>query len=398
MPKFINTQKKDTIDSLVQGFNDLVIPFYMHLDKKGTPTTYFHINKSQSTLDEGSKIPYSLYGNDSPIKYDKIYDFFIYGLQEIITELDLGDWGMEANPIEGEATILPNTIVPFPNDYFIIDHLKHPLLFKVISVTGDCLENGNNVYKISYKLDNINHELIDFDIADEYRMLIDNVNGEFKSIIRKTDYEIIDEVEKTLTMLKEYYVRLFYSERVQTFIYEFRSKLFYDPMMIEFLSKHKLIKGTEKYIYIEQQTSLPRTFILDYDKTFFRCLEKRKVTKDPIIISTADFVDEPLSILSSRKEFYFKLNYNTDMVCECRYPLILFDYKVIDRIKKGEIDDLDESYNRIIYKYFRRDKITPEDIQILNDMDFAPTINLFYNIPIVIFCLESMIKEILTEK
>lgn len=70
MPKFINTQKKDTIDSIVKGFNDLVNPFYMHLDKKGTPTTYFHINKTESTLDEGSKIPYSLYGKDSPIRYD----------------------------------------------------------------------------------------------------------------------------------------------------------------------------------------------------------------------------------------------------------------------------------------------------------------------------------------
>ena len=275
---------------------------------------------------------------------------------------------MEANAIEGEATILPNTIVPFPNDYF------------------------------SYKLDNIDHTLIDFDIADEYRMIIDNVNGEYKSIIRSTDYDMIDKVESTLTMLKEYYVNLFYSERVQTFIYEFRTKLFYDPMMIEFLSKHQLIKGTEKYIYVAQQTSLPRTCILDYDKTFFRCLEKRKITKDPIIYSTADFIDEPLSILSSRKEYYFKLNYNTDIVCESRYPLVLYDYKVIDRIKKGEIDELDKSYNRIIYKYFRRDKITPEDIQILNDIDFVPSIELFYNIPVVIFCLESMIKEILTEK
>lgn len=398
MGKFINTQKKETIDSLVQGFNDLVIPFYMHLDKKATITTYFHINKLESTLDEGSKIPYSLYGKDSPLRYDKIYDFFIYGLQQIIAELDLGDWGLEANTIEGEAIILPNTIIPCPNDYFIIDHLKHPLLFKVTAVTSDCLENGNNVYKISYKLDNIDHTLIDFDIADEYRMIVDNVNGEYKSIIRNTDYEIIDDVEKTLTMLKEYYVKLFYSERVQTFIYEFRNKLFYDPMMIEFLSKHKLIKGTEKYIYIAQQVSLPNTFILDYDKTFFRCLEKRKITKDPIIYSTADFIDEPLSILSSRKEFYFKLNYNTDVVCESRYPLVLFDHKVIDKIKKGEIDELDESYNRIIYKYFRHDKIKPEDIKILNDIDFVPSIELFYNIPVVIFCLESMIKEILTEK
>ena len=79
-----------------------------------------------------------------------------------------------------------------------------------------------------------------------------------------------------------------------------------------------------------------KDYILDYDKTFFRCLEKRKITKDPIIYSTADFIDEPLSILSSRKEYYFKLNYNTDIVCESRYPLVLYDYKVIDRIKKGD--------------------------------------------------------------
>ena len=397
--KFINTKRKDTIDSLIEGYRQsLNNPYYLHIDKKATPVTYLNIDKTKTSLDEGAKIPYALYGDDSPIRYNKINNFFIYGLTEIANELDLGDWGLESNPIEGDAIILPNTIVPCPNDYFIIDHLKQPLLFKVISVTADTIDNGSNFYKINYKLDNINHELIDLDIAGEYNMIVDNVGTQFKSVIKNTEYDFINTIETILTKLKEYYVMLFYSERVQTFIYEFRSKLFYDPMMIEFLSKHNLLKGTEKYIHIIHQTSVPKTFCLDYDKTFFRCLELREIKKDPILYSTADFINEPLSILSSRKEFYFKLNYNTDVVLESRYPIVLFDYKVIDKIKEGIIDELDDSYNRIIYKYFKHEQLTSEDIDIIDNIEFTPSIELFYNIPVIIFCLESMIKEIMVKK
>ena len=56
MGKFINTEHRDNIDSLVVGLKDILKnPYYKWNDKSGTAVTYFNQNKEASTLDESSK-------------------------------------------------------------------------------------------------------------------------------------------------------------------------------------------------------------------------------------------------------------------------------------------------------------------------------------------------------
>ena len=47
---------------------------------------------------------------------------------------------------------------------------------------------------------------------------------------------------------------------------------FYDPFMIEFIMRFKLLQG-EEYTYVEHQTMVSKLFPIDYDKTFFKALE-----------------------------------------------------------------------------------------------------------------------------
>ena len=97
--------------SLVESYKDrLKNPYYTQTDKKATIVTYYNINKAKSTLDEGLKIEYSRLGKDSPLRFNRIHNFFIYGLERISTQLESGDFGIVASDIEGEAIILPNTI------------------------------------------------------------------------------------------------------------------------------------------------------------------------------------------------------------------------------------------------------------------------------------------------
>ena len=153
MSKFINTKQKVVLQSLVDGFKEkLNNPYYIHMDKKPNVTCYYNQNIHASTLDEGSKLQYSPLGSDSPTKYNMIKDFYLYGIERIYTDYENGEWGLESSSIEGDAIILPNTIVPIANDYFTIDYLDQKLLFKVTSVTADTIENGANFYKIQYKL------------------------------------------------------------------------------------------------------------------------------------------------------------------------------------------------------------------------------------------------------
>lgn len=396
MSKFINTQRKDTIDSLLKGMKDkLNNPYYANQDKQPTPVTYYNANQKKTTLDPGSKLAYAMNGSDSPIKLNKINNFLLYGLERIEVNLDNGDFGLESDPIDGEATILPNTIVPTPNDFFSIDHLGKTILFRVNKVAIDTIENDANFYKITYKMDQYSADAIKDQIVDEYDMLVENIGGQFNTIIKNTDYKFIQSIEEYTLRLKKYYKELFYSPRVQTFIFCYNSTNFYDPYMIEFLINNKILSGDEEYLFITHQTTISNIFGINYDKTMFRAIELGELKDKYRATSTALLIDEQLSILTSRFEDYYMIDYipNNNPNLETVYN---FDLDLIQKIKDNQLYD-SNIYKNIIIKYFLNQQLTGNDIESIKDIDYEVNIRLFYDIPILIYVLEHYIKQLLTK-
>ena len=159
--KFINTEHKESIDTLVTGVKDILKnPYYRWNDKSGTPVTYFNQNTEKSTLDTSTKLYYQDVGLASPIYYNIIKDFMLYGIEQIAIQMVNDEFGPEASEISGEAIILPNTITPYVGDYFNIDYTEEKLLFKINDVSPDTLENGSNIYKVQYKLESARLEEI----------------------------------------------------------------------------------------------------------------------------------------------------------------------------------------------------------------------------------------------
>lgn len=397
--KFINTTQKVIIDSLVESHKDILKnPYYTQTDKKATIVTYYNINKTKSTLDESLKIEYSRLGDGSPLRFNRINNFFIYGLERISTQLENGDFGIVASEIEGEAIILPNTIEPLPNDYFTINYLDDTLLFKVTGVTFDTIENDANFWKISYKLDRMEDNDILDQLSDDFEMIVNNVGTQFKSIIRKTDYDFIDKLEIIIDRIKEYYNSLFYNERVQTYTFTNAGKLFYDPYMIEFLIRNNILDNDgRKYIHISHQTFLSNRFDMEYDKTFFRFIEMPDVnSKKPRYTSQATFIDQLMSIFSDRAEEYFEIKYIDDnsIINLNEYIIENFKHSLLDNIFNDTRYDGND-YRNIIIDYFYNKKLSGNAIDSLNDIEFDDTMELFYNIPILIYVLEYNIKELL---
>ncbi|MGL5751434.1 MAG: hypothetical protein ACRCXT_12950, partial [Paraclostridium sp.] len=275
MAKFMNTSYKKTVDDLADGFKEkLSNPYYIFTDKQPFKTIYYNRNLKKSTLDQGSKLEYSSIGKNSPTKYNKIQDFYLYGLERIMTQLELGDFGLESSSIEGEAIILPNTIIPVPDDYFIISHMNKPVLFKVTNVSVNTIENGSNFYKIEYKLDKVdNIGEINNQVDSTFEMIINNVGTQFNSIIRSSEADCIRKIEVITDRLKTYYCNLFYNNRVQTFTVNHNGFLIYDPYLIEFIKCNELVRNNDNYIHVDHQTFIPNSFALRYDKTIFKMVE-----------------------------------------------------------------------------------------------------------------------------
>lgn len=397
---FTNTKYTDTIDSLIEGFKEkLKNPHYLYSSLKATPTNYYNQNIANSSLDQGSKLQYSPLGDDSPATFNKIENMLLYGLDKITTNLENGEWGLESSSIEGEAIILPNTITPIAGDYFTINYLKHDLLFKVTSSTTDTIENGSNFYKIEYKLDQLDTEKIEKQVYENYTMIISNTGTQYKSIIRRNDYEYIEKVGDLSNKLKEYYKEIFYSQYVQTFIYNYNTKNFYDPYLIEFLIRNKVLINKNNYIYINHQIQIPLTFSIDYDKTFFRMIEENDLENIDRYRTDAQarYINDPLSIMNDMIEDYFEIIYiNNINQAILNEPLInIVDSKLIENIKKKEYYDIISplQYRNIIIKYMNKEKITGEDLKSINNIDFCNNKSLFYEIPLVIFIIE---KELLS--
>lgn len=400
MGKFSDTKYVNTIDNLVDTTkNKLNNPYYIFTDKKPTKVTYFAQDIEKSTLDSASGLHEANIGNGSPFKFNKIIDFILYGIDRMVDEYDVGDNGVEANPITGEAIILPNTINPRPGDYFHIGYIKERNLFKVNSVSPDTLDNGANIYKIEYMLCDENYTLssIEKQIDQSFNFIVNNSGTDFKTVILSTDFELIKTLEQLVEDLIISFDNIFFSKKLQTFVYNHDGWNLYDPFMIEFLIRNKVLTFGSEYVYVDHATAVNKTFGMDYNKTFFNSLENPKDDIDCVNIATADLIQDINSLFATRLEYYYSINYNDKTPYKTRFQTIPTD--VIDHIKSNilyEKGNRNEFYNLWI-SYFNNNKdfIRGDILDILKRMDYMDNLECFYALGISIFILEQYIKMLM---
>lgn len=225
-------------------------------------------------------------------------------------------------------------------------------------------------------------------------MIINNVGTSFKPIIKETSYDCIDTLDNILVQLKNNFIALFYNDAVQTFTYEGYYGNLYDPYMIEFLIRNDILNGSNEYIYVHHEVPVPRTFSIDYADTLFRALETHCITKFSSNACIANEIDNQYSLFASVLESYFMINYNGNGL----YKFNPINSELISRVKTNEeFDEYDENaYMNIIIKYMNDSKIDSSIIPLLESINFKPTVDLFYCIPMIIFCLENSIKKLMS--
>ena len=123
-PNFIVSNVKSSINN----------PYYLFNNSSASICTYYNINTTMTTLDEATRGNYAEISPESPIRYNKISGFYIYGINRIDPSMEVGEFGLETSGIQDDAMILPNTIIPYPGDFFVLDQIEKQYLFKVTAV------------------------------------------------------------------------------------------------------------------------------------------------------------------------------------------------------------------------------------------------------------------------
>lgn len=395
MAILINEQKM--VDDNTFAYEDRIkSPSSRLLDTTPTFTTYYHIDVNESTTDEGFIDVENVIGAKSPLRYNKIDNMPIYGLEQIVIQLQDNDAGIDGS-YDGEATILPGTIKPNQNDYFIIPILKDTYLFRVTEITYDTIM-PDNFYKISFELEYIDDEVLDNlnkQVLDDYNCILENIGTEEKCIIEKSVFEKRNAIIKKYRNIVDFYMSMFYNERHNVFLAEMNDgKLLYDPLQTEFINKHNLLNEKNNLkvtILTDEYTDTKRKY--KYNKSIYRFIELQDLK-----LLTPFYYSLLPGVTLRGSSFYAWHEKRVNVLDIPLYTkdtgnfILSEDY--INAIKND--DKCENEVSELIKKYMRKEDLTINDIpsNIEDDvMYFNNSLEIFFFIPITLYIIKKIIKK-----
>ena len=430
--KFVNTQTTYqqmpglAAETVKQRLNN---PYYIFPDKKPTECTYYNLNTTKTTIDEATKGNYAEISAKSPLRFNKIKNFLIYGFSRIEPQLDVGEYGLEGNEITGEAFILPNTIIPYPGDYFTLVQITKPLIFKINGVNPNTLDSGSTMYRITYELISSDGFLdIEPQVTRTFKFTL-NTGGNGSSNGTNIATNIVDEevynnalsLQECATKLKDIYISLFYDTAVQSFVYnttQFSDNWYkangaenkyvgranmqrvdnpnpfgimvYDPYLIEFIIRNKILTGASDYIYVEHQMYMPITFSIDYARTFFSSLEDKDIDKHyGWSVGNILLCEQHHSLLYAFPRDYYYMKYGN--VTASFFSISIFDNPDFkNNIKNNQLTS--NILHNLVVKYFNGETIDTGYLKNLDHLDYQADRVFYYAIPMAIFCIEKQIE------
>ena len=269
-------------DNIFQFEERLKAPSSRFIDSTQTYVDYYHIDNEGTTTDAGFIDVASILGFRSPIKFKKIHDFPLYGIEQIVLSIQDADQGLDTE-YTGEAIILPNTIKPLQNDYFVIKYLRDSYLFRVTDVNYDSVM-ADGFYRISYMLDFIDDEKfqeLEKQVEESYECVLENIGTENSCIIESTVHVNLTEINKMYDEMVQTYLSIFYDERYNCVLGDLnKGRRLYDPYMTDFINRHHLFnkKNDLQTIILSEQIE-DKFYKIKYEKSVYRFIERQDVDR-----------------------------------------------------------------------------------------------------------------------
>lgn len=362
--------------------------------------TWFNINDKHTTEDEGLGTTDSLIGKNSSFRFNRVEGLPAYNIMEAMQQLELvlDENGVMDTTLEIEPILLPNTIIPTPNDYMIY-HLKQGRDvvfrandFKIVTT------NVNGYYKVPMHLVDIDSEeyidKLDHQIINDMKVIVDNIGTNESCIVVNKVYDKILAIKKIAAQAFSDYVDMFFVKRYNSFILRGYNDNFtiYDPYLTKFILNNKLVDCYDELIQpaiIEQGDE----FRGEYNKTIFRAIELRNPKKIRHLIGDMkEFTRQRTNPFSYwGEETVYSMSTYEDK--DVRYPKNLYmDFDWLYNIGIVKESPTVTMMENIIMRYLQRE--TFEDFMIAEELtlleeDMVPEYNemYFYLTPIIIYVL-----------
>lgn len=281
MARLINEDEliKNRVDDYLEKSTSQYTKF---LETTPNFVTYYQYDNVNSTMDKGLEDVENYFGSHSPNKFNKIEKFPLYGMDTMSVSQEFSEVGMDTN-YESEALILPNTIRPYPGDYFRCDYIGEVYLFRITGVQNDTIRN-KPFYRVSFSLYKKvpSSEYVDEFVSDEYVSIFDNIGGRAENIIAKSDYLLIDQIDAISAELIKRYTRNFYDKNLNVISLKCCCGAhLYNRHLTKFIMDNELFKidkGFRTDFYLTDINDKEACMFQNYKRTIYYALEK-KTTK-----------------------------------------------------------------------------------------------------------------------
>jgi len=396
MGKLINEEEflKSNIDQQIERAASEYTRF---LDSTPTFVTYYQRNTVNSIYDKGLENVEKEVGKDSPNMFNKIENFPLYGIQDISLSLSREDLGMDTS-YTGEGVIIPNTIKPYPEDFFTIDYIGEIYLFKVTGINNDAIKS-KPFYKVEFsffkKLNDARE--VDNQVSDEYTVIFNNIGTEDRSILKRSDFFVLDYIDRIYEGLYKSFLRYFFDKKLNVITFEIDGIKLYNRHLNKFIMDTQLLKKDMEYmdsIYLVDVLQDDITFYEMYRKSIYFALQKCDVSElegEFVYPMPINDIHTPFAHYSIKYNTVNFVNDNTDQTLE------LFTQGFIGRIKIDQIfrDDNHPVENMIIDYLYNRLDLTEDIMKKINDISFYPDKFSFIFIPLIMFIFKDFRNKLL---
>lgn len=398
--KFIGTQYKDNERRRVSQYTRF-------LEKHVDFVTYFSINKILSTTSIGNFAVDSYIGKDSPIRYNRINNFPLYGFPLFTDENSYGEdgAGLNMDDFGGQVTMLPEIIEPSEGDCFILNMYDENRFFIVTEVTQVALK-GKSHYILSFTsgipdyLPQLKKQVI-----DEYNAIFDNIGTEDRVVISNKDYKLKSMYENTYKFMYTYYIHKFFNKRNTLFQANINVGTlpisYTDIYCTKFMQDNRIIimdKLLKECLVMDYNKIYDDNDYFDYMDTLYWAIENkdtRKLKKANYITIKKMVSPFSLSISQYDSDVYLSELYNFNNICdydsENNYNSIEFNFTdIVDRINSNKFYISDNAVDRcisIIARYLNDDKVIQPGYFSSIEFDTMTELEQYLLIPIILFII-----------
>jgi hypothetical protein len=216
---------------------------------QGAPVfvTYYSKDSLDSTHNRSLNSVANAFGEDSPVKFNRIENAPVWQVSGINLGTDMGTFGPEAD-VTGELVTIPGTFEPRIDDVFTIFHDGVDFIFRVNNVEYSS-PKGNRFCKLSWHLtSDVQAGDLPGQTSEEYVVVGDGSSPDRYRVVRKDRVALLADLSELRDRLQDDWVRRFCRNRydVPAFANQDGSHL-YDYALAAFVQSKKLLSRARGY-------------------------------------------------------------------------------------------------------------------------------------------------------